>query len=124
MALQWPSTQVQTSSLTLKGIPPEREPMVIEPPAEVLDFCLAHQLSHGFQQAVELIQQHFSRLSEIVPRMQSEPETGETWIVIDAVVSSTSVAELHAEYNSLVEAWVQVSETRVLDHITITTSFA
>lgn len=74
-------------------------------PAEVAQFCHRNHLLASLEGAVRLAGESFARLEELKVELESDPETGEEYLVIDMVARGTldSVLEQHRRYT---ERWV------------------
>lgn len=74
-------------------------------PAEVVQFCARHHLLPFLETAVRLAGESFDPLDELRVARESDPETGDEYLVIDVIGRGTldSVLQQHRRYT---ERWV------------------
>jgi hypothetical protein len=74
-------------------------------PAEVAQFCHRNHLLASLEAAVRLAGESFDPLDELKVELESDPEMGEEYLVIDVVARGTldSVLERHRRYT---QRWV------------------
>jgi hypothetical protein len=81
---------------------------------EVRDFCAAHGLFGPVAQLRQLAREHMSGLTGTELWVQADPETGESWLVVEARLGAASSTVL-AEYNALLRRWIEMTEPRTRD---------
>jgi hypothetical protein len=87
--------------------------------AEVRDYCAAHDLAGPVEQLRQLAREHMSGLIDTELWIQADPETGESWLVVEARLGTASSTVL-ADYNALLRRWIETTEPRTRDLITFT----
>ena len=85
MVLQWPEADVEQEATAVTSID-SGAIEAIHSSAEVEAFCSAHNLNADLIHVTRLVNRHMTGVVEITNRLQSEPETGETWLLIDAAL--------------------------------------
>ena len=90
---------------------------------EVRDFCVAHDLFGPVAELRKLAREEMSGLRGTELWIQTDPETGESWLVVTARLPAESPNVL-AEYNAIVRRWIEVTEPRARDRITFTVALA
>lgn len=106
--------------------------VVVEPAAgpdlggaspEVREFCAAHDLTGPVAELQRLAREEMSGVSDTELRVQTDPETGESWVVVEARLAPGSRSVLD-EYNAVLRRWIQVTEPRDRDRVTFTFALA
>ena len=90
---------------------------------EVRDFCAAHDLFGPVAGLQKLAREHMSGLTGTELWVQADPETGESWLVVEAHLPAESPNVL-TEYKAVVRRWIEVTEPRVRDLITFSFALA
>ena len=90
---------------------------------EVRDFCAAHDLFGPVAELRKLAREEVSGLTGTELWIQADPETGESWLVVEARVPAES-PNLLTEYKAVVRRWIEVTEPRARDRITFTFGLA
>ena len=86
---------------------------------EVRDFCSAHDLFGPVAELRRLAREEMTGLTGTELWIQTDPETGESWLVVEARLPAESPNVL-AEYKAVVRRWIEVTEPRARDRITFT----
>lgn len=92
-------------------------------PPDVREFCIAHDVVGAVAKLRRLAQEEMSGLTGTKLRIQADPESDASWVVVEAQVASTVEAVL-ADSDAVLRRWIGVTEPRERDHITFTTAFA
>jgi hypothetical protein len=81
---------------------------------EARDFCAAHGLAGPVGQLRQLARDHMSGLTDTELWVQTDPESGESWLVVEAQLGTASLTVL-ADYNAVVRKWIEMTEPRTRD---------
>jgi len=92
-------------------------------PPEVRDFCTSHDLAGPVAELQRLVREEMTGLTGTELRIQTDPESGEKWLVVAAHLPAGS-ANVLAEYNAVVRRWVEATEPRDRDWITFTVALS
>lgn len=90
---------------------------------EARDFCAAHALAGPVARLRQLAHEGLSGLTGFELRVQADPESGESWLVVAAHLSAGS-ANVLAEYNAVVRRWIEATEPRDRDLVTFTVAMS
>jgi hypothetical protein len=90
---------------------------------EVRDFCTAHDLAGPVEQLRQLARDHMSGLTGTELWVQTDPESGESWLVVEARVAAGPASVL-ADYNAVLRRWVEATEPPVRDRVCLTITLA
>lgn len=88
-------------------------------PPEVREFCIAHDLVWPVEELRRLAQEEMSGLRDSVVWLQSDPESGESWVVVEARLGMVP-HNWTAEYDALIRRWIEMTEPRTRDLIRFT----
>jgi len=118
MELQWPVTEhAPVSQLQLTRV---RQPEAASPGFDVDEFCRDKGIASDRDYLASLALKYFPGPVEIEFRVESDPESDETWLVVEAAhVDPTMVLEA---YNSLLQEWIENTSPRSREHLRISFS--
>jgi hypothetical protein len=91
--------------------------------AAVRDFCAAHDLAGPVEQLRQLAREHMSGLIDTDLWVQADPESGESWLVVEAHLPAGSASVL-AQHNAVVRRWIEMTQPRVRDRVCLTFALA
>ncbi len=86
---------------------------------EVRDFCAAHDLVGPVERLRQLAREHMSGLTDTRLWVQTDPESGESWLVVEARLGTASPSVL-LDYNTVVGRWIDATEPRTRDLVRFT----
>jgi hypothetical protein len=86
---------------------------------EVRDFCAAHGLAGSVARLRQLAHEHLTGLTGTDLRIQTDPESGESWVVVDARLAADSPSVLD-EYNAVLLRWIEATEPPDRDRVCLT----
>jgi hypothetical protein len=86
---------------------------------EVRDFCASRDLAGPVAQLRQLARDHMSGLTGTELWVQTDPESGESWLVVEARLGAT-LSTVLAEYKALLGRWIEATEPRVRDLVRFT----
>jgi hypothetical protein len=90
---------------------------------EVRDFCAAYDLGGPVSRLQALAHQGMSGLTDIELRVQTDPESGESWVVVEARIAAGSRHVLD-EYKIVLQRWIEATEPQARDRICFTFAVA
>jgi hypothetical protein len=86
---------------------------------EARDFCAAHALAGPVGQLRQLAFEHMSGLTDTRLWLQTDPESGDSWLVVEARLGTASSTVL-ADYDAIVRRWIETTEPRTRDLVRFT----
>jgi hypothetical protein len=92
-------------------------------PPEVRDFCAAHGLAGPVAELVRLAREEMPGLTDAVVRLQSDPESEESWVVVEARLAG-GPSKVLAEYKAVIRRWIDITEPRARDLVRFTFSLS
>jgi hypothetical protein len=97
----------------------DASPELESTPPEVRDFCTAHDLAGPVAQLRQLARDHMSGVTGTDLWVQTDPESGESWLVVEARVAAT-LSTVLVEYKALLGRWIEATAPRVRDLVRFT----
>ena len=87
-------------------MPPVAAPHVL--PEEVSQYCAAHQLTPYLETALRLAEEAFAPVKRLKTTLETDPETGEEYLVIEVVMADRGDRVLDQK-KRYTRAWVQAA---------------
>ena len=94
-----------------------------EQPEDVLDYCRSHDVLFETRETLQLAHRYFPMGSTTELRIERDPESDESWLLMVATVFGT-VELAMAAYLEFVEKWVEVTPSAARDRIRIAVHIA
>ena len=89
----------------------------------VRDYCAAHGLAGPVADLQRLARESMTGLTGVLLRVESDPESGESWLVVEAQVPAGTPTFL-ADYDAVLRQWVEATEPRARDRVCFTFALA
>lgn len=85
-------------------------------PCRVVDFCDMHNLKNGLRDAILLARRSFRAIKKLEARLQPDPDSNETRVVIDVTLNCTIPMALKMK-RDYTRQWVKLAPPSVRDSI-------
>lgn len=100
-------------------VEPSGEADVSGLPPDAAAFCARHGLVESVAVLRRLARERMTGLVDTAVRLETDPDSGESWITVEARLTEAAPTVL-ADYDALLRQWIATTEPRVRDQMCFT----
>jgi hypothetical protein len=91
--------------------------------SDVQEFCAAYDITEPVTRLLQLVRGSMSDLAATHLRIETDPESADSWLVVEAAVKGAGRAVL-SEYDAVLRTWIESTDPRARDLVRLTFSLS